>query len=135
VRINTASESTIYGGFVLRGVTATPLTLKLSIIIKRDIQIMAKKLTPNHPRKHLNEFLADYGLSKYRLAKDINVPLTRITTIVDGKRGITADTALRLGRYFCTTAQCWVSLQNNYDVQMTSKAEGKAIENIKPLAA
>ncbi len=96
---------------------------------------MAKKLTPNHPGKHLNEFLADYGLSKYRLAKDINVPLTRITTIVDGKRGITADTALRLGRYFGTTAQYWVSLQNNYDIQMTSRAEGKAIEKIKPLAA
>lgn len=96
---------------------------------------MAKKLTPNHPGKHLSEFLADYEISKYRLAKDINVPLTRITAIADSKRGISVDTALRLGRYFGTTAQYWINLQNNYDIQMTSKAEGKAIEKIKPLAA
>jgi len=96
---------------------------------------MAKKLKPNHPGKHLAEFLSEYDISKYRLAKEIDVPLTRITSIVKGSRGITADTALRFGRYFGTTPEFWVNLQTNYDIKTASAIAGKAIKQIIPFAA
>ena len=78
---------------------------------------MAKKIKPIHPGEHLAEFLDDFGISQYRLAKDIQVSARRINEIVHGKRSITADTALRLGCYFGTSAQFWMNLQGNYDLE------------------
>ncbi len=79
----------------------------------------AEKLDPIHPGEVLLEdFLAPMGLSQYRLAKDISVPPRRINEIVLGKRAITADTALRLGRYFGTTEQFWLNLQTRYDLEV-----------------
>ena len=78
---------------------------------------MAKKIKPIHPGEHLAEFLDDFGISQYRLAKDIQVSPRRINEIVHGKRRITADTALRLGCYFGTSAQFWMNLQGNYDLE------------------
>lgn len=78
---------------------------------------------PIHPGEILlEEFLLPMGISQYRLAKDINVPQRRISEIVQGKRSITADTALRLGRYFKMEAQFWLNLQSRFDL-LNAEAE------------
>ena len=75
------------------------------------------------------EFLSPMELSQYRLAKDIHVSPRRINEIVKGKRAITADTALRFGRYFGTTAQFWLNLQGSYELERArEKVELEAIE-------
>ena len=76
-----------------------------------------KLLPPIHPGEILlEEFLRPMGISQYRLAKDISVAQRRISKITQGKRSITADTALRLGRYFGMEAQFWLNLQSRYDL-------------------
>ena len=78
-----------------------------------------KKLSPIHPGEILEEeFLKPMGISQYRLAKDISVPPRRINEIVHGKRSITADTALRLGKFFGISAQFWLNLQTRYDLEV-----------------
>ena len=78
------------------------------------------KLPPIHPGEILiEEFLKPMGLSQYRLAKDISVPPRRINEIVHGKRSISADTALRLGRYFGISPQFWLNLQTRFDLEVT----------------
>jgi len=74
---------------------------------------------PNiHPGEVLlEEFLQPLGVSAYRLSKDINIPQTRISQIIKGKRRITADTALRLASYFGNTAKFWLGLQDDYDIE------------------
>ena len=67
----------------------------------------------------MEEFLEPLGISQYRLAKDISVPPRRINEIVHGKRSITADTALRLGKFFGISAQFWLNLQTRYDLEIT----------------
>ena len=81
--------------------------------------MMTKKLLePIHPGEILmEEFLKPMGISQYRLAKDINVPARRINEIVQGKRSITPDTALRLSRYFGLSEKFWVNLQGRYDLE------------------
>lgn len=82
------------------------------------------------------DFLKPMGLSQYRLAKDIGVPARRINEIVKGERAITADTALRLGRYFKMTAQFWLNLQSHYDLEMEENRLGRRLEReVKVLAA
>ena len=77
-----------------------------------------KKLAPVHPGEILlEEFLRPFGISQYRLAKDVAVPPRRINEIVRGQRAITADTALRLARYFQTTERFWLNLQTRYDLE------------------
>lgn len=91
---------------------------------------------PIHPGRHLAEFLAEYSISQYRAARDMDVPPRRINEIVHGKRRISADTALRLGRYFHTTARFWLNLQAQYDLACAEKAHGTEIEeNVRPIAA
>lgn len=86
---------------------------------------MATKLAPIHPGEILlAEFLEPLALSQYQLAHDLSVPPRRINEIVHGKRGITADTALRLGRYFGTSAQFWSNLQTRYDLEVESDRLG-----------
>jgi addiction module HigA family antidote len=78
-----------------------------------------KELAPIHPGEILiEEFLKPMGISQYRLAKDISVPPRRINEIVHGKRSITADTALRLGRFFEIAPQFWLNLQNRFDLEV-----------------
>ena len=78
-----------------------------------------KRLAPVHPGEILlEEFLTPLGISQYRLAKDTSVPPRRINEIVRGMRAITADTALRLARYFRTTERFWLNLQAHYDLQV-----------------
>jgi antitoxin HigA-1 len=76
-----------------------------------------RKISPIHPGEVLmEEFLKPMGISQYRLAKDISVPPRRINEIVHGDRCITADTALRLGRYFGVSPQFWLNLQSHFDL-------------------
>jgi len=76
-----------------------------------------KTLQPIHPGEVLQkDFLDELGLSQYRLSKDINVPPRRINEIVKGLRSISADTALRLSKYFGTTAEFWLNLQSKFDL-------------------
>ena len=78
-----------------------------------------KKMNPVHPGEILlEEFLDPIGISQYRLAKDISVPARRINEIVHGKRAVSADTALRLGRFFGTSAQFWLNLQSHFDLEV-----------------
>ena len=90
---------------------------------------MAAKLPPVHPGEVLlEEFLGPAGLSQYRLAKDISVPPRRINEIVHGKRAVTADTALRLARYFATTPRFWLNLQAQYDLDMEADRLGDRLD-------
>lgn len=81
-----------------------------------------KKLHPPHPGEILNEeFLKSMRISQYKLAKDISVPARRINEIIHGKRSISADTALRLSRYFGNSAEFWMNLQAHYDLEVASE--------------
>lgn len=88
-----------------------------------------KKLSPVHPGEVLlEEFLVPMGITQYRLAKDISVPPRRINEIVHGLRGITADTALRLARYFGSSERFWLNLQTRYDLEVEKGRLGKRLE-------
>ncbi len=88
-----------------------------------------KKLEPVHPGEVLHaEFLEPMGLSQNRLALDLRVPARRINEIVLGKRGVTADTALRLSRYFGNSAQFWLGLQMDYDLDLARQEKGVIIQ-------
>lgn len=93
-------------------------------------------LSPIHPGEILlTEFLEPMALSQYRVAKDIDVPPRRINEIVLGKRGITADTALRLAEYFQVSPEFWLNIQNRYDMDKARLALGKKLATfIKPCA-
>jgi addiction module HigA family antidote len=95
------------------------------------------KLKPVHPGEVLlEEFLKPMGLSQNRVSLDIGVPARRINEIVLGKRRITADTALRLARYFGTSPQFWLGLQMDYDLDVTEDVIADRLEReVRPLAA
>jgi addiction module HigA family antidote len=89
----------------------------------------ANKLPPIHPGEILlEEFLKPLGISQYRLATGISVPPRRINEIVHGKRSITADTALRLARFFGTTDRFWLNLQVRYDLELEKDRLGEALQ-------
>jgi addiction module HigA family antidote len=84
-----------------------------------------KRMPPIHPGEVLaEEFLNPMGISQYRLAKDISVAPRRINEIVHGQRAVSADTALRLGRYFGISPQFWLNLQSHYDLAMAEDQMG-----------
>jgi len=88
------------------------------------------KLPIIHPGKILfEEFLGPMNISQYRLAKDITVPPRRINEIVKGKRGISADTALRLSRYFGTSPQFWMNLQDHYELEVQEELLANRLED------
>ncbi|MGI8773458.1 MAG: HigA family addiction module antitoxin [Actinomycetota bacterium] len=88
-----------------------------------------KKLAPVHAGEILlEEFLVPMGISQYRLAKDISVPPRRINEIVHGKRAISADTALRLGRYFDTSERFWLNLQAQFDLDVEADRLGDRLD-------
>jgi len=87
-----------------------------------------KKMEPIHPGEILlEEFLKPMGISQYRIAKDISVPPRRINEIVHGKRSITADTALRLSKYFNTSERFWLNLQIRFDLEIEKDRLGKRL--------
>lgn len=91
---------------------------------------------PIHPGEILREdFLVPMGLSAYALAKAIHVPESRIGAILKGQRAITADTGLRLSRYFGLNDHYWTRIQESYDVEIARDAIGDQLEDIEPMAA
>ena len=91
---------------------------------------------PVHPGEILlEEFLTPLAVSQYRLAKEIGVPARRINEIVHGQRRISADTALRLARFFGTSERFWINLQARYDLEVEKDRLGDALEGIRPLGA
>jgi len=89
-----------------------------------------------HPGEILKEeFLIPLDLSARQLALAIDIPANRLTEIIRGNRGITADTALRLSRIFGTSAEFWMNLQMGYDLSVTAKAEARQLKKIKTIAA
>jgi addiction module HigA family antidote len=97
--------------------------------------VKKEKLAPIHPGEILmEEFLKPLGISQYRLAKDIHVPARRINEIVQGKRSISADTALRLSRYFNLSERFWLNLQARYDLEIQKdKLNGRIEAEVKVL--
>lgn len=95
----------------------------------------AKTMEPIHPGEILlEEFLVPLNISQYRLAKDISVPPRRVNEIVHGKRSITADTALRLSRYFGLSERFWLNLQSRYDLETEKeKLKNRIEEEVKIL--
>ncbi len=94
---------------------------------------MGKKLSPIHPGEILREeFMVPLGLSSNALARAIDVTPARINEIVRERRGISADTALRLARFFGTDVLSWINLQSHYDVQCAEDTAGRAIQKITP---
>ena len=97
---------------------------------------MARKLPPLHPGEVLREeFLVPLKLSAGALAKRCGLPRTRIERIAAETTGITADTALRLGKALSTSAQLWMNLQNRYDVEIAKRQIGKKLDKIEPVIA
>ena len=96
---------------------------------------MAAKLKPVHPGEVLREeFMEPLGLSMNRLALDLHVPVTRISEIVHERRAITADTALRLGRFFGTSPEFWVNLQARHDLEIIRDKEQARVEReVRPI--
>ena len=98
-----------------------------------ESQITTDEKLPNiHPGEVLKEeFLIPMDISAYRLAKEINIPQTRISEIIHGNRSITADTAIRFSRFFGTTAEFWLNLQNLYDLEEEEHNHKSEFETIK----
>ena len=98
---------------------------------------MTERFPPIHPGEVLfEEFLKPMAISQYRLAKSIRVSPRRINEIVQGKRAVSADTALRLGRFFGTTARFWLNLQSHHDLEIATDALGdRLIREVTPHAA
>jgi len=105
---------------------------------RRTIMNKTKRsMPPVHPGEILMEdFLKPMGISQYRLAKSISVPQRRIGEIVAGKRAVTADTALRLARFFGTDPESWMNLQAHYDLEVANdKLSDKIMRDVQPLEA
>ncbi|MFI5205447.1 MAG: HigA family addiction module antitoxin [Candidatus Paceibacterales bacterium] len=92
------------------------------------------KLKNIHPGEILSEeFLIPFKISAYKLAKDIEIPQTRISEIIKGNRRITADTALRLSKYFGNSAKFWLGLQDDFDIEQEISTKGIVLKSIKSL--
>ncbi len=93
-------------------------------------------MPPTHPGAILREeFLEPMGITEYRLAKDLGIPQTRVSAIARGRRGITADTGLRLSRYFGMSEGFWTGLQDDYDRAVTKDNLGDTLDSITPISA
>lgn len=85
---------------------------------------------PIHPGEHLAEELMELGITAAELSRQIDVPVNRVTSIINGQRGITADTALRLGHWFGTSPQFWMNLQQQYELRLAEKEMGAKIASL-----
>ncbi|HMN71729.1 MAG TPA: HigA family addiction module antitoxin [Rhodoblastus sp.] len=91
---------------------------------------VGRQITPIHPGEHLGEELRELGMSAAELARQIAVPVNRVTSIVNGQRGITADTALRLGHWFGTSAEFWINLQQLYELRVAERDLGSKLARL-----
>jgi addiction module HigA family antidote len=90
-------------------------------------------VTAIHPGEHLTEELRELGMSAAELARRLDVPTNRITEILNGRRAITGDTALRLAHFFGTTAEFWLNLQSLYEIRLAKRKAGKSISTLPKL--
>ena len=90
------------------------------------------RLRNPHPGETLKEGLVDLGISQYRLGKDLGIPHSRITAIIKGRQGISAVTALKLGKYFGTGPEYWLNLQHFYDLAAAQEEQAEALARIHP---
>lgn len=108
-----------------------PMMWRSRIITEKTNKHMkstSTKLKFPHPGEIIrSEFLDPLGITQYRLAIDLNIPHSRVTAILRGNRSITPETALRLGRYFGTSAEFWIGLQNEYDLRKVRASNGAII--------
>jgi antitoxin HigA-1 len=116
------------------------MSIRIEDLAKTDFRSVTvaggKRIAPTSPGEMLREeFLKPMGLTNYRLAKEIDVPAQRIGDIIAGKRGITADTDLRLCRFFGLTDGWWLRLQGDYDTRLARIALAKKLAKIKPWSA
>jgi addiction module HigA family antidote len=88
--------------------------------------------TPIHPGEQLAEELREFGITAAELAHQIDVPVKRVTGIINGQRGITADTAPRLGHWFGTSPQFWMNLQQQYELRLAEKEVGARVASLPP---
>ena len=125
----------INGVFVLSGVMAMPSKLKLQITTE-EVSMAKQPIAPVHPGFYLKELLEELNLSQYRLARELAIPAMRINLVVNGKRPVTAELALRLGRYFGQSPRYWMNLQGRYDMDVTEDAlSDQVAREIRPLMA
>src|SRR5579864_625104 len=89
--------------------------------------------TPIHPGEHLAEELSELGISAAELARQVDVPVNRITGIINGQRGVTADTALRLGHWFGTSPEYWLNLQTLYELRLARQEVGDQVQKLPTL--
>jgi addiction module HigA family antidote len=108
---------------------------KLSIITE-EVTMSKHRITPVHPGVYLKELLCELKLSQYRVARDLGVPTMRINHVVNGKRPVTAELALRLGRYFGQNPRYWMNLQSRYDMDVAEDALSKRVSReVHPMTA
>jgi addiction module HigA family antidote len=91
--------------------------------------------TPIHPGEHLAEELNELGMSAAELSRQIDVPVNRVTEIINGRRGVTADTALRLGHWFGTSPEFWLNLQTLYELRLARREVGDRVKKLPKLTA
>jgi len=116
----------------LNGNPETRVMFRLLTIINRKMT----RLKNIHPGEVLKEeFLIPFGITAYRLSKDLSIPQTRVSEILKGNRRITADTALRLSRYFGNSAKFWLGLQDDFDIEEEKISNSTEISSIKPISA
>ena len=90
--------------------------------------------TPIHPGEHLAEELKELGISAAELARQIDVPVNRVTGVIKGQRSVTADTALRLGHWFGTSPEFWLNLQTLYELRLARQEIGERVKKLPRLA-
>ena len=112
------------------------MTSRSRTTIDRPMRKKSQALAPIPPGEVLHEeFMKPHGLSANRLARDLDVPPGRISQILRGRRIMTADTALRLSRYFGTSPQFWLNLQTEFDLRVAQRSAGAVVEaRVRPLA-
>lgn len=131
-RSRTPSSSSTRSAHARRLPTASSLCLRLRS--KREEMAEMSKLPPIHPGEVLMaDFIEPLGITQHKVAVAIDVPPRRINEIVHGRRRITADTALRLARYFGTSDLFWINLQNRYDLEVERDSLGSKLDDIRPL--
>jgi len=125
----------ISGVFVLNGVMVMQKRRKSSIITE-EVDMNKKRISPVHPGLYLKELLDELKMSQYRLARELGVPAMRINHIVNGRRPVTAEIALRLGRYFGQNPRYWINLQSRYDMDIAEDALSERVaREVRPMMA
>jgi addiction module HigA family antidote len=107
-----------------------------SSIITEEVDMSKKRISPVHPGLYLKELLDELKLSQYRLARELGVPAMRINDIMNGRRPVTAEIALRLGRYFRPNPHYRINLQSRYDMDIAEDAlSGQVAREVRPMMA